>query len=764
MTLFTAAHGADWCPIRVSSGLYPSDISWVLSCGGVPIAAGSAPYLRFLDCYSDALCSLEMTDSHGDGWNGATWVAMGQELTLAEGWGSTVDFISTASPPEPPVPPPPPYWWFTYDDHPYWRDFPDSPSPPPPPPRPPAAPRMPEPPPSPPHPAAPPCSGQPLCVTQTSVALLGGQRSQARPRSNKVVAGFGEYVTSYAPSPPQGHQHTSWLRIYDVAPTDGRLMIEHERASVHTSAVQAVDLSADLSLVISGGRDGHLKLWAASRLDLIASLTFNGTLYHVQFHPTDPNFVLMQTRFSPRGIYVIDVLRVPSFAVVNSIERRNERTYRPCRYVWTRDSLDSTNGNLILGCHGSLSGQGLQLWDAETSEIVAEGEGRPTCEWGYEAPIVAVAADASGSRIVSLESCKELIAPGVGPTIPDRLRLWKRDGNVLRVVGTRDIPRSPDTSSLGVGVQHQYSVDVSPDGRFIAVVSSSCDYRIFSFDVDLIELVYVNPDTYPLYVPGLGAHTDLPGNSHLNDIFFAGDRVMSVSFSGFKLWDVAASPSPPAIPSPAPSPPSPPSPPPIECQSWCVTHPNDWHKYMAQSYPSASSALTMFMSAQHASRACLHRCHRSRRHHHHHRRRHLHRLLHPRRRHQHPRIRHHHHRRHHHYRRRHPHRRPHRLQKCARAPSRSLNHALLGQTLKSTAWAWAGTWLPYTRRQSTAWRRSSALPMTMECKPPSMTGSVGLASMTEPSRARGCGVMGRLHHSPHLREALRRGAQVTLTT
>lgn len=584
---------ANACPIYVSSGIRPADIAWVLECEGVTIASGGAPYNRALDCQAalpGAQCRLQMTDSHGDGWSGATWAALGVEFTLYHGWEGSVDFASSRFPPEPPSLPAPPWeYTFSYD---HWSWYMPLPSPTPSlPPRPPALPQLPKAPPSPPHPTSPPCSGQPVCVSESSVAILGEGASQSRPRLGKIVAGYGDRSNS-----PPGEQ-SSWLRIYDAS-TVGHLALERQVEAVHAGAVNTVDLSADLSLVASGGGEGQLKLWAGPDLSLVANLSIHditgnntsgeyGGYVHVQFHPGNSNMLLaqtMRTYYSAETNYVyttimgLQVLRAPSLELVNTTEVPMERSYRACRSVWF------ANGTAVLVG----SDLGLQIRDAATLGVVSQSEARATCEWGYEAPIVAVGADTLGNRIVSLESCKELIAPGAGPGyIPDRLRLWEQDGETLRVVATTDISRSSPNcpgGHTGVGVQNFYSIAISPDGNFAAVVDFSCDFRLFSFDTALRELAYIKPDTYPLHEPGLGANTDLPGNTYLSDIFFVGNRVMSVSSGGFKLWEVTAGLSPPPVlPPSAPSPA--PQAPPEECQSWCLTHPNDWHEFDTTRYP-----------------------------------------------------------------------------------------------------------------------------------------------------------------------------------
>ena len=69
---------------------HEEDISWVLTCGGINIANGGAPYdnsnwawRNSLHVYNGTECELSMTDSYGDGWN-ATWQGLGHSLTLAD--------------------------------------------------------------------------------------------------------------------------------------------------------------------------------------------------------------------------------------------------------------------------------------------------------------------------------------------------------------------------------------------------------------------------------------------------------------------------------------------------------------------------------------------------------------------------------------------------------------------------------------------------------------------------------------------------------
>ena len=64
--------------ISVSAGSYPSDVFWELSCSingrfrGAALTGG-ATFEGSLQSSVGASCSLSMSDSFGDGWNGAEW-------------------------------------------------------------------------------------------------------------------------------------------------------------------------------------------------------------------------------------------------------------------------------------------------------------------------------------------------------------------------------------------------------------------------------------------------------------------------------------------------------------------------------------------------------------------------------------------------------------------------------------------------------------------------------------------------------------------
>ena len=71
--------------ITVSGGSWHSEIGWSLSCSDGASLSGDAPFTSSLNVAMGATCTLTMTDSYGDGWNGAVWEGFQQSFTLADG-------------------------------------------------------------------------------------------------------------------------------------------------------------------------------------------------------------------------------------------------------------------------------------------------------------------------------------------------------------------------------------------------------------------------------------------------------------------------------------------------------------------------------------------------------------------------------------------------------------------------------------------------------------------------------------------------------
>eukprot|EP00964_Phaeocystis_antarctica_P154031 scaffold122529_cov59-Phaeocystis_antarctica.AAC.1 len=73
--------------ITCSEGQFPKEVSWNISCSDGATLSGGAPYASSLPLVValGATCTLDMTDSYGDGWDGAEWAApgFGQDFTLA---------------------------------------------------------------------------------------------------------------------------------------------------------------------------------------------------------------------------------------------------------------------------------------------------------------------------------------------------------------------------------------------------------------------------------------------------------------------------------------------------------------------------------------------------------------------------------------------------------------------------------------------------------------------------------------------------------
>merc|ERR1719201_682426 len=132
--------------ISVTDDTYNYEVSWELSCDGLPAPiTGGSPYEE-MHGVPPGSCNLTLMDSFGDGWQGAAWTA--------PGW-TDQSFTLTAQPPPPPdassPPTPPVYTYYSYYDPSagsYSGTFsfdvsfqpPSPPSPPLPPPRAPASP------------------------------------------------------------------------------------------------------------------------------------------------------------------------------------------------------------------------------------------------------------------------------------------------------------------------------------------------------------------------------------------------------------------------------------------------------------------------------------------------------------------------------------------------------------------------------------------------------------------------------------------------
>ena len=76
----------------VGGGLYDSEISWsILDDAGMIVASGFAPESGDI-CLADGCYTLDMVDSWGDGWNGASFVIDGQSFGLPSGSNATAQF------------------------------------------------------------------------------------------------------------------------------------------------------------------------------------------------------------------------------------------------------------------------------------------------------------------------------------------------------------------------------------------------------------------------------------------------------------------------------------------------------------------------------------------------------------------------------------------------------------------------------------------------------------------------------------------------
>lgn len=70
--------------INVSSGTWPGEVSWNLVLGGANVLSGGAPFNQAI-CLPNGCYTLQMFDSFGDGWNGASFNLSYQGATLGTG-------------------------------------------------------------------------------------------------------------------------------------------------------------------------------------------------------------------------------------------------------------------------------------------------------------------------------------------------------------------------------------------------------------------------------------------------------------------------------------------------------------------------------------------------------------------------------------------------------------------------------------------------------------------------------------------------------
>eukprot|EP00964_Phaeocystis_antarctica_P071214 scaffold43412_cov55-Phaeocystis_antarctica.AAC.2 len=83
--------------ITCSGGSWQNEVGWSLSCSDGTTRSGGAPYTLSspLAVVLGSTCTLSMTDSWGDGWNGNVWAApgFGQSFSLANGGLGTKSFV-----------------------------------------------------------------------------------------------------------------------------------------------------------------------------------------------------------------------------------------------------------------------------------------------------------------------------------------------------------------------------------------------------------------------------------------------------------------------------------------------------------------------------------------------------------------------------------------------------------------------------------------------------------------------------------------------
>ena len=85
-------HPGSLVTITVVGGSYPSEVSWTLTCDDGATKSGGAPGTFTVIVSEGAVCTLDMADSFGDGWDSGSWNAdtLGQgPYTVADGSSAT---------------------------------------------------------------------------------------------------------------------------------------------------------------------------------------------------------------------------------------------------------------------------------------------------------------------------------------------------------------------------------------------------------------------------------------------------------------------------------------------------------------------------------------------------------------------------------------------------------------------------------------------------------------------------------------------------
>lgn len=78
-------------PITCGGGSWKGEVSWTLTCSDGTTETGGNPYTGSVNVDKGSTCSLAMSDSFGDGWNGGKFNALGTDCTLTSGRSGSCD-------------------------------------------------------------------------------------------------------------------------------------------------------------------------------------------------------------------------------------------------------------------------------------------------------------------------------------------------------------------------------------------------------------------------------------------------------------------------------------------------------------------------------------------------------------------------------------------------------------------------------------------------------------------------------------------------
>ena len=347
---------------------------------------------------------------------------------------------------------------------------------------------------------------------------------------NGAIARLGQGGAHHIKFSPDGKRlvigGTIGIWIYDT-PT-GEVLAQ---PSGPNYTVGSIDISSDGSKIVSGNKDGTIRLWDAKTGKLIHT--------HLGHHTPTSNYIehrnnsINSIALSPDGKTIVSAGRDGTIRLWNANTGQHTHTLIH-NMSFARVAL-SPDGKTIVGW--SLRGDPIRLWNAKTKQL------RHTLT-GHNDWIISVAFSPDGNTIVSADW-------------DGTIRLWNTNtGRHIRTLTGR-INNSKRDATLYFG-----SAEFSPDGKTIIIRDwnnttrlwdAKTDTQILTEHNDGIISVALSPDGKTVVSGGANGtlrlwnaktgklkHTLTGHNDGINRIVFSPDGNTLVSRSGtndIRLWD-----------------------------------------------------------------------------------------------------------------------------------------------------------------------------------------------------------------------------------